>query len=389
LVVLPEKNWYISLRSTTGILTLKINRVDVFQVAYQLLDRRYCWSRGQGVSSFVSTIVKLTTDSGLVGYGEVCPLGSAYMEAFARGVPEGIRELAPTLLGSDPRSLRDLNRHMDEHLAGHQYVKSPVDIACWDILGKAAQLPVSALLGGRCVERYPLYRAISQGTPEEMAEDVSRYRGEGYRRFQLKVGGNPEVDIRRIRAVRALLGEGDVLVADANTGWLVHEAIRVANELQDERFYLEAPCASYEECLVVRRKSRQPLVLDEIITGVPPLLRAFHDGAMDVVNIKLSRVGGLSKALQLRNLCESLGIAMTIEDSWGGDITTAAIAQLVGSTEPRHLFTSTDFNSYVDLSVAPDAPRRAEGWLSVPEAPGLGVTVVEGRLGKPVFSSRL
>lgn len=107
---------------------------------------------------------------------------------------------------------------------------------------------------------------------------------------------------------------------------------------------------------------------------------------MDVVNIKISRVGGLTKAVQLRNLCESVGIAMTLEDSWGGDITTATIAHLVGSTNPEHYFTSTDFNSYVDLAVARDAPRRVNGRLAVPRGPGLGITVDEKVLGKPVLT---
>ena len=107
---------------------------------------------------------------------------------------------------------------------------------------------------------------------------------------------------------------------------------------------------------------------------------------MDVVNIKISRVGGLTKAKQVRDLCETLGVAMTIEDSWGGDITTATIAHLAGSTRPELLFTSTDFNSYIDTRLADDAPRRAAGRLQVPNGPGLGIHVDVGRLGAPVVS---
>jgi L-alanine-DL-glutamate epimerase-like enolase superfamily enzyme len=367
---------------------MRIVQVDLFQVTYRLLGRKYAWSGGHAVEGFISDIVKVSTDEGVHGYGEVCPLGSAYMEAFAAGLPGGIREIAPALIGADPTDIRGIYSRMDATLSGHNYVKSPIDIACWDILGKVSKLPVSTLLGGRRVDRYPLYRAISQGTPEEMASDVARYKSEGYRRFQLKVGGAPDDDVSRIRSVLRLLDHGDTLVADANTGWLQHEAIRVVNALENERVYIEAPCATYEECLVVRRQTRLPFILDEVITGVLPFLRAHRDRAMDVVNIKLSRVGGLTKALQLRNLCESLGIGMTIEDSWGGDLATATIAQLAGSTDPRFLFTSTDFNSYVDTSLAPDAPRRKDGWLEVPAAPGLGATVNEKQLGSPVLTVR-
>lgn len=365
---------------------MKIVRIEVFQVAYALRDRRYAWSDGRAVENFISTIVKVSTDEGVAGYGEVCPLGSAYMDAHAKGVVSGIDELGKSLLGQDPRRLRAVNDRMDTLLGGHHYVKSPIDIACWDIVGRAAGLPVSTLLGGRYVEEYPLYRAISQSSPEEMAGDVARYRSEGYRRFQLKVGGDPGEDVRRIAAVLQVLGSGDILVADANTGWLPHEAIKVANALANRDFYLEAPCPTYEECLTVRAHTNLPFILDEVITGFAPLIRAHNDHAMDVVNIKLSRVGGLTKAAQLRNACESLGIAMTLEDSWGGDITTATIAHLVSSTRPENLFTSTDFNSYIDRSVAEDPPRRENGRLRVPSGPGLGISVDDRALGVPVLT---
>jgi cis-L-3-hydroxyproline dehydratase len=365
---------------------MRITHIEAYQVTYRLLDERYAWSGDHSVSSFISTIVKIGTDAGISGFGEVCPLGSAYMDAFAGGVPAGVRELASVLIGRDPGAIRELNALMDAALGGHNYAKAPLDIALWDILGKATGVPVATLLGGQTVDCYPLYRAISQNSPDAMAADVSRYRDEGYRRFQLKVGGNPDADVQRVKEVRRILESGDVLVADANTGWLMHQAARVVNALAGEDVYIEAPCPSYEECLAIRRQTHLPFVLDEVITGVMPFLRAFGDGAMDVVNIKISRVGGLTKALQLRNLCESVGIAMTLEDSWVGDITTAAIAHLVGSTNPRYYFTSTDFNSYVDLSLAPDAPRRTNGVLAVPRGPGLGITVDQNLLGRPVAS---
>ena len=113
------------------------------------------------------------------------------------------------------------------------------------------------------------------------------------------------------------------------------------------------------------------------------LLRGHADRAMDVVNLKISKVGGLTKARQVRDLCVAMGIAMTIEDSWGGDIVTAAIAHLAHSTPPEFLFTATDFNSYVTLSIAPDAPRRTGGRLAAGTAPGLGVTPDLAMLGEP------
>lgn len=365
---------------------MKITQIDVYQLTYNLHDRKYSWSGGHAVTSFLTNIVRVSTDEGLSGFAEVCPLGSAYMEAYSRGVPSGIEEVGRALVGQDPFRIRVINDLMDSVMGGHRYVKAPLDIACWDIIGKAMGMPICALVGGRYVEDYPLYRAIPQRSAEEMAEDVSRYRSEGYRRFQLKVGGNPQDDIERIKACLKVLEPEDVLVADANTGWLTHQAIRVVNALADQDFYVEAPCASYEECLVVRQHTRLPIILDELITGVRPFLRAYNDHAMDGINIKISRVGGLTKAVQLRNLCESLGVVMTLEDSWGGDITTTTIAHLVGSTKPEFLFTTTDFNSYIDVQVAEDAPRRRGGRLAVPSGPGLGITVDLKKLGKPLLT---
>ena len=206
---------------------MKITRIAAYQVDLPLHEGSYKWSGGKSVEVFDSTIVRVDTDSGITGYGEVCPLGPFYLPAYAEGVRAGVKELAPHLLGSDPTQLSVLNRMMDAALKGHPYVKTGIDMACWDILGKASGQPVCTLLGGRYGDDFVLYRAISQGTPDEMAENVAGYRGEGYRRFQLKVGANPEVDIERIRLVSELLEPSDKLIADANTGWLMHEAARV------------------------------------------------------------------------------------------------------------------------------------------------------------------
>jgi L-alanine-DL-glutamate epimerase-like enolase superfamily enzyme len=257
-------------------------------------------------------------------------------------------------------------------------------MACWDILGQAAGLPVSTLLGGAYGESFVLYRAISQESPRDMAAKVAGYRKEGYRRFQLKVGGDPEEDVARVRAVASVMKSGDILVADANTGWLKHEAIRVVRSLRDMDVYIEQPCLSYEECLAIRERTDLPFVLDESIDSIDALLHAASDRAMDIVNIKISKFGGLTRARQARDLCVSLGIGMTIEDSWGGDITTAAIAHLAHSTPPKFLFTSTDFNSYVSVSTATGAPQRVLGRLSASTTPGLGVRPRKRVIGEPV-----
>lgn len=363
---------------------MKITRVRAYRVLLPLHEGSYKWSGGKSVSVFDSTLVEVATDAGLAGWGEVCPLGPFYLPAYGPGARTGIAELAPHLLGQDPRELLALNQTMDRALKGHPYVKSAIDMACWDLLGKATQLPVCTLLGGRFGPSVELYRAISQDTPVRMAARVAQYRKQGYRKFQLKVGSNAEDDVARIRAVRAGLKPGDVLVADANTGWLPHQAARVVRAVRDVDVYIEQPCLTLEECLTIRRRTDHPFVLDETIDSLESLLRAHAQGAMDVVNLKISKVGGLTKACQIRDLCVSLGIALTIEDSWGGDVTTAAIAHLAHSTPEELRFSATDFNSYVTLSTADGAPQRIAGRMAASTEPGLGIRPRLEVLGEPV-----
>jgi L-alanine-DL-glutamate epimerase-like enolase superfamily enzyme len=365
---------------------MKITRIRAYRIELPLHEGSYKWSGGKSVNVFDSTVVEVQTDAGLTGYGEVCPLGPFYLAAYANGVRAGLAELGPHLLGANPLHLEQLNRRMDAALKGHPYVKSGIDMACWDILGQATGQPVCTLLGGRYGDDFGLYRAISQESAAAMASRVAGYRAEGYRRFQLKVGGDPAEDVDRIRAVAQQLQPGDRLIADANTGWLMHDALRVVRAVRDVDVYIEQPCLSYEECLTVRRHTDHPFVLDEVIDSIDVLLRGHTDRAMDVVNIKISKFGGLTKARQARDLCVSLGVAMTLEDSWGGDIVTAAIAHLAHSTPPELLFTATDFNSYVTVSFADGAPRRHDGRLAASLSPGLGITPRREALGQPVVT---
>ncbi len=367
---------------------MKITAINVYQVDLPLKEGRYNWSNDNSVAVFDATVVEVETDAGITGYGETTPLGPAYLPAYAAGVRAGLREIAPKLIGVDPTDLHVLNRRMDALLRGHPYVKAALDNACWDILGQAAGMPVFKLLGGRQQGPLALYRAISQEAPKIMASKIDGYRKEGYKKFQLKVGGNPDQDIERIRQCREILAPSEVLVADANTGWTMHEAARVVAAVKDLDVYIEQPCPSYEECLTIRRRTALPFVLDENIDGVQVLLRGIEDHAFDAINLKISKVGGLTRARQMRDLCVATGIVMTIEDTWGGDFVTAAIAHLAQSTPEEFLLSTTDFNSYGTRDIATGAPKRIDGKMSATDAPGLGCKPIREALGAPVATFR-
>lgn len=364
---------------------MKITSIALYRVELPLREGSYNWSNANTVSVFDSTVVEMGTDAGITGWGEVCPLGSAYLPSYPAGARAGMQELAPKLIGLDPRDVGVVNLRMDAAMRGHAYVKSALDLACWDILGKEAGLPVATLMGGRHGPDIELYRAISQESPEAMADKVAGYRREGYGKFQLKVGGDAMVDIERIRQCAARLESSEILVADANTGWTSQEALRVAAAVRDIDCFIEQPCASYEECRIVRRHTDRPFILDEVIDSLPTVVRAFADEAMDVINLKISKVGGLTKARQVRDLCVALGIPMIIEDTWGGDIVTAAIAHLAHSTPEEFRLAATDFNSYVTRSIAEGAPRRVQGRMKASDAPGLGIEPRREVLGEPLF----
>jgi L-alanine-DL-glutamate epimerase-like enolase superfamily enzyme len=358
---------------------MKIARVTIFGYDLHYAHGEYVMSGGRTITSLPSTIVKLETDDGLSGYGETCPLGPAYLPAHAGGARAALDELAPALKGVDPRNLNAVWRAMDDALAGHDYAKSAVDIACWDLLGKAAGLPVSTLLGGTTTTDVPLYVAIPLGPIASMVEHVQARRAEGIRLFQLKLGADPREDAARVRAVLEATEPGETIIADANGGWRLQDATIAARALEDlDRVLFEQPCPTLEECLIVRERTTLPMVLDEVITDVDSLLRARP--AIEAINLKIGRVGGLTKAKLLRDLGQRLGLRFTIEDSWGGDVTTAAVAHLAASTAPSQLLMASFMNDWTLEHVAGYEPRSHDGRGQAPNAPGLGLSVDDSRL---------
>ncbi len=365
---------------------LRIAQVEVYGYDLHYVHGDYVMSGGRIVRELPSTVVRVTTDQGVFGWGEVCPLGQTYLPGFAGGARAALRELAPALVGADPRSLALINERMDSVLRGHAYAKSPLDVACWDILGKAAGLSVAALLGGQRQDRYPLYTAVPLAGAREMAAFVQARRDEGIHRFQLKIGSDPYRDAALVRHVVEITDEDDLIVADANGGWRLQDAVVAARLIEPlPRVYLEQPCPTLEECAAVRRVTTLPMIYDEVVTDVPSLLAAVQQGGAGGINLKISRVGGLMKARLIRDLCEALGVSLTVEDTWGGDLVTAATSQLAASVRPDALFTVSFMNDWTSEHVAGYQPRSQGGWGGPTPGPGLGVEVDIQALGEPLF----
>lgn len=365
----------------------RIERVDVF--GYDLTYRHgdYVMSGGRVVNRLASTVVRVTTADGTTGFGEVCPLGTTYLPAHAEGARAAIREIAPGVLGADATNLAEIHRRLDGALMGHAYAKSAIDVACWDAFGRIVGTPVAALLGGVLQPELPLYVAIPLGGPAEMAAFTRRERDAGIRRFQLKLGAAPADDAARVMAVAAETGSGDEITGDANGAWHRQDAILFANLVRDvPRFRIEQPCPTLEECIAVRRLTNLPMVLDEVIVDLPTLIRAAGLEAMDQVNLKVSRVGGLLPARRMRDTAVELGIRLMIEDSWGGDIVSATTAHLAAGVPEDALFAVSFMNDWTNEHVAGHQPRSRGGRGPVPTGPGLGIEVDGSALGAPLYS---
>ena len=366
---------------------MKIAKVDVFGYDLTYVHGTYVMSGGRAIESLPSTVVRITTDDGIEGFGETCPLGPAYLPAHGEGARAALRELAPSVLGLDPREAACVNDRMNRALLGHPYAKSALDVACWDATGRAAGVPACTLLGGRRQESFPLYVAVPLGPADEMAAFVESRAAEGVHRFQLKLGADPHEDAARVRAVLEATTDEDAVVADANGGWRLQDAVVAARLLDGlDRVYFEQPCPTLEECVYVRRLTSLPMVLDEVIDGVPAFLRAWRARAMDAVNLKISKVGGLTSARRLRELAEALGVSLTVEDTWGGDLVTSAVSHLAASVPGDLLFTVSFMNDWTNEHVADYQPRSQGGVGAAPAAPGLGVDVDAAPLGEPLLS---
>jgi L-alanine-DL-glutamate epimerase-like enolase superfamily enzyme len=366
---------------------MKITKIDVYNFVLTYIHGTYTMSGGREITSLDSTIVRVTADNGLQGWGEVCPLGSTYLPSHAGGARAALALLGPALIGVDPTDLSAVNDTMDATLAGYAYAKSPIDVACWDLTGKSWGTSVATMLGGVRQTKFPLYFAVPLGSPEQMTEYVLARRAEGIHRFQLKVGGDPTLDGIRAKHIIDATGPDDLVVADANCGWRLNDAIIAARAMEGlPRLYLEQPCPTMEECIEVRKHTSLPMMYDEVVNDVQTLLRAVREGGAGGINLKVSKVGGLTKAKLIRDLCQELGLQVTIEDTWGGDLVSAASAHLAASTRERSLLTVSFMNDWTNEHVAGYQPRSKDGFGSAPTAPGLGIEVDVSTLGAPVLS---
>lgn len=366
---------------------MRVRELHLFTLELPVVGGPYRMAHAE-VWSLTTTLVKLVSDTGVVGWGETCPVGPTYAEAHAGGALAALAEIAPGLIGVEatPRALR---RAADARLNGHLYAKAALDIAVHDLIGKALGVSVTDLLGGAVTDRVPSYYATGVGDPDEIALIAKEKRDEGYPRLQIKLAGRDLAqDVATIRKVwEAIGGSGMRLAVDGNRGWTTRDALHVSRACTDIPFVLEQPCNTVDELRRLHSIIAHPLYMDESATSLDTVIGAAGTGLVDGFGMKVTRIGGLSAMAAFRDICEARNLPHTCDDSWGGDISAAACVQIGATVRPDLLDGVWLAQPYVAGHYDMQNPVRIEGGhIARPTGPGLGVVPDESLFGAPVLS---
>ncbi len=362
---------------------MKISSISLFAFDLPLREVQSL-SRGRRFDRFGATVIRIDTDEGVSGWGEVTPWGSSYLAAFPGGVRQAVCDMAPALLGEDPRFPEAVYRVMDRELAGHVYAKALVDFAVWDIAGKWTGLPIHALLGGAQNAAPHLSAALHLDAPEAMLAARDRYRTAGVGTFSVKMGQGIQLDSEVIEQFQTTKLPHETNVFDANGGWSRAEAVTIMQRAHAADFMVEQPCSTYESTLSVRRKTSQPISLDECMTDVQVLVRAIEEHACEAVNIKLARVGGYTKARQIRDLLLAYDLQMYVMCMGGTALSDTISANFARTVPLDRLVGAWASQEYVTLDICPGQGARPEnGFLVSPDLAGLGVAPDTTAMGPP------
>jgi len=361
---------------------MKITHLETYPVRIPLVpERRMVSALGRHeVSDYL--LVRVITDSGIEGAGEatVMPRWSGETVWSAQALVDHI--LAPLLIGCDPHDVAEIDRLMDAACAHNWFTKSAIEMACWDIQGRAAGRPVFELLGGpqralsfRC--RFSLGAYEADRAARIAADRVAA----GFRTIKVKVGTEPSLDIQRVRAVRQAIGPDVDLMVDANCGWSAETAIRCLRELQDCQIVLveqPTPDGDYEALAHVRRETGHKILADDICFNLADAQELIRHECCDAISVYPGKNAGLRKSLAIVKLAARHGIACSIGSNLEWDVATAAMGHLVvahANMQVESYPGDALGPVYHEFSIVKD-PLSIEGPIvSISDRPGLGVAV--------------
>lgn len=373
---------------------MKVTELSCYAVDIPTQHDTYVMSHNRVLTAFPTTIVKVTAEDGTVGWGEACTLGSNYLDGFPASAQATVKLLADWVMQCDVFEANVLVDGMDDLVIGNLTGKAAIDIAMWDLRGKILGRPVAQLLGGVKSRSMPGFKAISLGSAEAMVAEVEEATERGYRAWQLKLGDEPIADAARVRAVaNAIPADSTFMTSDANKGWTVAQTLRFAAEIEGVDTYLEQPCPTIAELQQIRSVLARPLMADESLRTEADCLDLLRTGCADALNLKVVRVGGLTKAARIRDLAHSAGWMILADEPQGADLATAALTQFAATVNPNQLLATAYFmGKDMKISYRPDGdtsgPKLVDGRVQYVDAPGLGIEIDEARLGEPLFTVR-
>ena len=369
---------------------MKIKHIEIYGAHLAYAGGTYALSGGRSYTGFDATYARVITDTGLEGWGESTPFGATYIAADSASVRSGMDIAAPAIIGLDPRESDVIYHQMDAVMTGQRHVKTALDVACWDITGKAAGVPVYTLLGGQHGGPVPLISSLPTGAPEHMRQNVAKHRAAGFLGHSLKIGaheadGGPALDAVRIMACLADRKPGEWFLADANGGMSPEQLRRLFALLPDGLdFTLEAPCASWSETVAVRRACPYPILLDELVQSEADVISLIRQDAADGIGLKISKQGGLTPSRKQRDIALAAGLVISVQETVGSEIAFAALLHMAAATPRSQLRCALDTRSMVAHSVAQFNAPIKDGGAVPPSLPGLGVDVDLAQLGVPI-----
>ncbi len=361
---------------------MKIKRISVYHHDLPLAEPYWLSGGRLKFEILDATFIKIETDEGITGWGEATPWGHTYVPAHGPGIRAGIKTMAHSLIGLDPRNILQIERIMDLTLPGHLYTKSPIDMACWDIKAQAAGQPIAAMMGAISFTPKPIAASIGAKTIEETRRVMDAYRSRGYVAHSIKVGGDVENDIQRIHDVETTRPRNEIILYDVNRAWTRQQAIRVMKATESLNVIFEQPGETIDDIAAIRALHSAPVSVDETLVTLQDASRIARDGIAEIFGIKINRVGGLTKAARMRDIALAHGIDMFVMAT-GGSVLADTEALHLAATIPDHAMLGVwACQDMITAEIADGQGARAkDGHLTLPNVAGLGVHPDEKILG--------
>ena len=314
---------------------MKITSIECIPVRVPIRPELAIRGKGGYHSESPFLLIKLHTDEGLVGLGEVSctPRWSGEDQVTAHHFIGTI--LGPVLVGRDARDIEALTGVLRDALSGHPFTKAALEMALWDILGKAAGLPVYRLLGGPVRESIPTKWSISGREPARAAEIAAWALERGFSTVKVKVGIDPAEDVARVRAVREAVGTATRVGVDANGAWSPATAVAMIRRLSEFGIYFveqPVPPGDPNWLAEVRRQAGIPVIADESVYTPQDALAIVRAGAADVLSVYVGKAGGIGPARKVAAIAESARVGCTVGSNLELGVGTAAMIHLAMAT---------------------------------------------------------